>query len=264
MATGPVLKKKQIAPVQERVPPVGNQPAGTIIQPGEFSTGMAGNALPANVTAAPSAANGTGQYTKYAQAGTSNGVPQSFVDGIADLANRDAAGGRNGSFSYNGKTYRAPGPNGFTQDEFTQVVNDAWTLLPPAKKQEYIQADTTATSSINQGNLRTAATNAILQAPQTDAQSANQYWSTNVAPAQQKAVAAQDAQLTGNRAAESTIAGNASAYGTTLDQNEALRMATSTMATSLRRTRTSTTTSRPDCSTTIARRRMASTRIRPR
>jgi hypothetical protein len=230
MATGPVLKKKQLGAVQERVPPVGSASPGTIIQPGPYTTGSAGvGVVPNPVTTTPSSAVGSSQYSQYAQAGTPNGVPQSFTDGIASLIagdtganNRNAHGNR--TFSYNGQAYTVP-ENGYSQDEFNDIVNRAWNSTTPAQKQEYIQTDAKATAGINQTNLTNAASQAALQAPQNNAKVASNYWTNTVQPAQQRADTAAASQITGDRQAEGEIAGNAKAYGDTLDQNQGLRMA---------------------------------------
>lgn len=239
MATGPVLTKKTNSVVTRQAPGVATQPSNSTVgdlNSGPFSINTA--PAPAQVTSAPSAAVGTSQYTGLAKNSSAkgSGVPQSFIDGIANLAAQDTQTGHT-QFNYNGQSYPLPGGGQLgaaatgqanppmSQQQFDDTVQKAWNSLPPDKKQEYIQSDQTAVTDLNQKNLQGYVTNTALGAPALNTAAANKTWQTVVQPALNKSTAAQDAQVTGDRAAEGQIAGNAAKYGTTLDQNQALRMA---------------------------------------
>lgn len=239
MATGPVLTKKTNNVVTRQAPGVATQPSNSTV--GDLNSGpfvINTAPPPPNVTSAPSAAVGTSQYTGLAKNSSAkgSGVPQSFIDGIANLAAQDTQAGHT-QFNYNGQNYALPGGGQLgaaatgqanppmSQQQFDDTVQKAWNSLPPDKKQEYIQADQTTIAGINKTQLQGQAAKVALGAPAIAANAANKNWTQNVQPALNASTTAQAAQLTGDRQAEGQIAGNAAKYGQTLDQNQALRIA---------------------------------------
>jgi hypothetical protein len=237
MATGLVKKNQTV--VTRQAPGAATQPSNSVpgaLNSGPFTINTA--PPPPQVTSAPSTAVGTSQYTGLAKNSSAKGtgVPQSFIDGIANLAAQDTQAGHT-QFNYNGQNYSLPGGGTIgaaatgqanppmSQQQFDDTVQKAWNSLPPDKKQQYIQQDQTAVAGINTGNITGYATQTALGAPAINTAAANKTWNTTVQPALNKSTVAQDAQVTGDHQAEDEIAGNAAKYGTTLDQNQALRMA---------------------------------------
>ena len=185
-------------------------------------------------TRAPSNVSGGTEYGQLAGNTTleAQGVPQSFVDGIADLLQRDRVAG-NPVTSFNGirinnttqgfiKPGEAPVP--MTQEQFDTYVNTVWNAAPPDQKQKYIAQDQATIAGIQKSNLQNQAMAATLGAPETNRNANNSYWGSQVTPAENRATQAQNALTTGNRALEGELGGYVGTYTDTLNRNEAARM----------------------------------------
>lgn len=190
-----------------------------------------GELPPAYTGRAPSNVTGGTEYTALAANSTvsSAGIPQSYVDGIADLLQRDRAAG-NTHTSFNGIQDRSrfverePGAQ-MSQQEFDTYVQATWQAAPPDQKQRYIQADQEAVAGINRTNLQNRAVEVALGAPELNRQQANKYWGSQVAPLEREDQAAYDRMVSGNRAREQEYSGYVGDYTNTIRTNEAARMA---------------------------------------
>lgn len=185
-------------------------------------------------TRAPSSVTGGTEYGALAAGTTleSQGVPQSFVDGLADLLQRDRVAG-NPVTSFNGvrinnttQGHIQPGqaPQPMSQQEFDQYVQTAWAAAPPEQKQKYITQDQATLASIQKNQTQQQALAATLGAPEVNRNANNNYWGTQVTPAENRATQAQNAMVTGNRALEGELGGYVGDYTNTLKNNEAQRM----------------------------------------
>lgn len=166
---------------------------------------------PATVTRATSSYTGSQNHiTALAANSTLTDVPQSYLDEVAagwELSERN--------------TGRAQTP---TQQVFDQTAKQAWDSLTPDEKQRYVQQDQQKVAGQNQANLQSYASQELLSGTARDQQVANQMWQP-VTQAQQRAVSAQNAQVTGDRAAEADLNGRVGEYTNTIRGNQDLRMA---------------------------------------
>lgn len=175
---------------------------------------------PASTYGDDTGGNSVGTFAKNT---TATGVPQSFVDGLANYV--DSGQGTDSStqdITFNGKNL-GKAPN--SQEHFDSLVNTAWNSMTYQQRQEYIAGDEQRTAAANRSALEAYTNQQALSLPQQQAAAANKYQTEVVDPARQKMVDAQEAQRVGNRALEAENQGYIRDYGQTLDQNEALRMA---------------------------------------
>lgn len=235
MATGPV-KTKAKPTTYKQVPSGKFDPFGgtNTFQQQELPTYTP--ATSASSGAGPGAAAGAAQGF-----GGQGGVPQAFADDIANDLNRTVVNGtvkgndgevtpkaRPGTvlLNYQDKYYVVPlNPDGsVSQEGFNQVIQQAWANTPNDKKASYQSRDSGNIANQNTSQLQGIATTAALGGPAQDAAVANKLWQP-VTAAQQGATTAMGAQQTTNRATEATDAAGTQRWGTTLDQEEALRRA---------------------------------------
>lgn len=133
-----------------------------------------------------------------------NGIPQSYIDHVADTVNAGGDPYGNG---------RANTPQGFAQ-----MVNQLWVNDP--EKQQYIQQDAqSVTSNTTAAALRSAAT-----IPQQNATVANNFYNKYTQPALNNFVSAQQAVTPADLKAESDVGGLTNNYISTVNQNQADRM----------------------------------------
>ena len=200
--------------------PFGAQNGPFQVVPGETPQPYTGRPAAQN----PSGSTIGGYSSSSAAAG--QGIPQSFIDGMADLAARDASAGQFNT-SFNGVSWK---PNGggsvaqMGQEDFDIWVQQAWQQLPYDKKQEYIQTDSSSVASMNEAALRKRATEVALGAPEVNRQAINGYWTSQVDPLVREDQAAYDRMVSGNRARETEYSGYVGDYTNTLRGNEAARM----------------------------------------
>lgn len=211
MATGPVTTKKR-----------ANQTTYTQVPTGQYDPFGGSNAfqtqdLPAYTpaTRAPSVfttehPGSNGGWSNLAANSTVTDVPQSYID---QFANNNDQGGSGGTPAA-----------GVSQEQFDQAIRYSWSILPNDQKQQYITKDQQAVAGLNQQQLQGITTQAVLGAPAQDARVANQLWQP-VTQAQQRAVAAQNAQVTGDRQAEQDLNARVGEYTNTIRGNQDARMA---------------------------------------
>lgn len=184
---------------------------------------------PTPYTGRPTAQNPSGSTIGGFSAGSKaaeQGIPQSFIDGMADLAARDAAT-NNTNTSFNGVSWKpnAGGVGTMGQEDFDIWVTQAWQTLPYDQKQSYIQKDAEWVANKNRGALQQRATEIALGTPEVNRTANNNFWTTQVDPLVKEDQAAYDRLVSGNRAREDEYAGYVRDYANTIQGNERTRMA---------------------------------------
>lgn len=175
-----------------------------------FTTGNV--QAPAPVTRAPSAYQGAGSDAKWNQLAantTLTDVPQAYIDKEANEFTRGSV--------------NRPDIKLMSQEEFDRLTKASWDNQPPDVKQQFVQQDQQKIAGINTTNAQGAYTQSVLAGPGQDAAYANKAWAP-VTAATDRATAAQAAQVTGDRQAESALNSAVGDYTGTIRNNQTARL----------------------------------------